>query len=192
MCTANIMSNPFSWDNIGKAASFGMMGFGVHQNLKGASATAAYQIQQAAAQTKQLNYEANVAELNAQYAKEDARRVLAEGYEAISDIYSFATKVASSQTATVADSGFVVGEGTSLDIMKSTNLMAEMDARIIRENAYKQSWGFEREALNLKSKAKFLRAAGEDVMKAGGMAAKATILGGSTQAGASIYDYYFK
>ena len=173
-----------------QASSALMFGIGSFTQIQSGYAQSAAQIQQGAALSKQYNYEANISELNAELAKQDARNVLEEGSKAITEIYSKATKITASQTAAVADSGFVVGEGTAKDIIKSTNLEAEIDAKIMKENAYKQSWGFEMEALNLKSKARLYRMAGDDAMEAGVMNSKSTILGTSAQFARNAYDYF--
>ena len=165
-------------------------GFGEFQKLEAGYAQGVAQIKSAAAASKQYNYEANIAELNATLAKEDARRVLEQGSKAISEIYSNATKVESLQVAQIADSGFVVGEGTAADITKNTAITAEIDAMIMKSNAKEKSWGFEVEALNQKSKAKMYRMAAKDTMDAGYINANSTLLGSTSQFAANTYDFF--
>lgn len=78
------------------------------------------------------------------------------------------------QRALVGASGVTVGEGTTADLEADTYMLGELDALTIRNNAYRQAWGYRALAMDYGFRARMARTQGI-------LGTAATTLGGGAQ-----------
>ena len=160
------MADPFTWAALGTAASAGSSIFGAVGALAGAGA-----------QSSQYQYQAGVADVNAQIAKQNADYELATGEtQAMTKGMEWRSKISDAR-AKMGASGVAVGQGSSKDVLDSENKLANLDQGIIR-NAAHRAYGFEVSAAMDTAQAGAYRSAASNVQSAGLIGAFGSILGG--------------
>ena len=123
------------------------------------------------------NYQAQVAQMNAQIAKQNAAYEGALG-EVQAQQQGMKTRAVISQTrATQGASGLDVNTGSSASVRSSELQLGQYDQAIIRSNAARRAYGFEVEAAGDIAQAGAYRAAGANSMTAGLLGAFTSILG---------------
>ena len=124
------------------------------------------------------NYQAGIAQMNAQIAKQNAAYEGALG-EVQAQAQGMKTRAVISQTrATQGASGLDVNTGSAASVRESEFQLGGYDQQIIRSNAARRAYGFEVEAAGDIAQAGAYRAAGENAMTAGLLGAFTSILGG--------------
>src|SRR5712664_656746 len=124
------------------------------------------------------NYQAGVAQMNAQIAKQNAAYEGALG-EVQAQAQGMKTRAVISQTrATQGASGLDVNTGSAASVRESEFQLGGYDQQIIRSNAARRAYGFEVEAAGDIAQAGAYRAAGANSMTAGLLGAFTSILGG--------------
>jgi hypothetical protein len=111
----------------------------------------------AESQAQQLEFNAGVADLQAQDATQ-------RGLEEEQRFRTQVRGLVGSQRSALAAQGIDVGSGSAADVQADTAYLGELDARKIRANAQREAWGYEVEAADLRM--------GADVARKGGQAAK--------------------
>lgn len=96
-----------------------------------------------------------------------------------------ARQIKGQQIATMAANGVALDEGTPLNILTDTDLMAANDANVIAMNATKEAWGYNVRAGNDEANAELLRRRAE--MESPGRAAATSLL---TSAGTVASRWY--
>lgn len=121
----------------------------------GLSAGGAYG--EARATKNSLLYEADVLDQNAQLSEWQAEDSIYRGQldEQSSRLNTRAVKGA--QRAAMAANGITVGEGSSNDVLTSTDYAGELDAQAIRNNALRAAWGYRVQATNQRDSSRNLR-----------------------------------
>lgn len=120
------------------------------------SAYGAYQTSQA--NKDAANYQAQVAQNNAQIASWNAQDALDRGQRAEADQRLKNSQFKGDQRASLAARGLDLGEGSPVDILATTDFMGERDALTIRDNAAKEAWGYRIQGNNANDNANLLRA----------------------------------
>ena len=69
-------------------------------------------------------------------------------------------RLVATQRARIASSGVDVGVGSPVDLLGSTAAMGELDALMIENNAYREAWGLEGQALNFGYQAEMAKVKG--------------------------------
>ena len=100
-------------------------------------------------------YNAMISEFNAKLAEMRIDDAIERGQFEEQQIRSSARKVRGSQKAAIASSGIQLGIGTAADVLTSTDIMAERDIGVLRENVQKEIFAQEIEALNQRTAARF-------------------------------------
>lgn len=160
------MADPFTWAAIGTAASVAGGAVGVGGALaKGSADKAMY------------GYQAGVALLNQNIAKQNAAytRDVGENAAFISGRKTQAT--IGTEKVDQSASGLDVNSGSALDVRKSTADVGAIDQATIRQNYAKKAYGFEVEAATKGAEAVGDVAAGEQAEKSGRINAASSILG---------------
>lgn len=124
-------------------------------------------------------------EFNARIARIQAADALKRGEFGASAVRRKAKQVQGAQRAATAAQNIVVDEGTALDLQNETADMAELDIMTIRNNAWREAWGYEVQAGNLQSQGRFAEMSSE-------FEAKSTLLTGGLKAlsyGMEAYAY---
>lgn len=143
--------------------------------LAGASGEAESIRQQGAFQQQQLRFNKKLAEI-------DAKDAVERGEEQVKDLKSQAAQVQGSQKAALAAQGIDIDVGTAVGIADQTQKQVETDVARVRNNAWREAWGFKIEASNLGTQARQTGIAASNqassTILAGGLNAAGTIVGG--------------
>ena len=120
---------------------------------------------QAQAQRSQSRYEQQRLELNARIAGLQAEDARVRGEEAVDASQRATRRTIGSQRAAMAAQGIDVASGSALDIQEATAGLGALDALTIRNNAYREAWGFRMQELDLRGQARMTRAAGRQAVR---------------------------
>lgn len=112
--------------------------------LAGANAEAEAIRHQAAFEQQQLAFNKKIAEINAKDA-------IDRGDQNIKDFKKQASKVQGSQQAALAAQGIDVDSGTAAGVKYETEKQIETDVARIKNNAWREAWGYKIEATNLQT-----------------------------------------
>lgn len=140
---------------------------------------------QAASQQSALETQAQTAANNAELSRIQADDALASGGNSESNSRMQTAGLKGSQRAALAANGVVLGEGSALDLLTSTDYMGEVDALTIRDNAAKQAWGYNIQADNYLTNSAQLSKSASSIDP--GKAAGTSLLTGATQVGSQWY-----
>lgn len=110
-------------------------------------AVSAYGVYQQSVATKNAyEYQAKVAANNAQIARWQAEDAITRGQNEEAAHRLKVAQTAGSQRALMAARGLSLDSGSPLDILTGTELMGEMDALTIRDNANRDAWAYTNKA----------------------------------------------
>ena len=154
----------------------GLAVFGGAMALGGISA---YQEQKA--QNAALEYNAKLAERNAEVSEMQAKQAGERGELEEKQLRARTSRIKGEQRTAFARSGAAVDEGSSLDVLLDTAKFGEMDALTVRYNAEVEAWGYREEAEGYRGAAALSRMQRRDPWQA----AATSLLGGASQLGAA-------
>lgn len=191
------MADPFTWAAIGTAAS-----------VAGGAVATGGALAKGAADRNQYQYQAGVALLNQNIAKQNAAYTRDVGENAAFISGRKTQSTIAQQKVTQAAGGLDVNSGTNLDVRKSTAMVGSIDQATIRANYAKKAYGYEVEAATKGAEATGDVIAGDQAGKAGNINAASSILGtaasvsskwlqgssvfGGATSGVTTYDSDFK
>ena len=132
--------------------------------------------QQAAFQAKQM-------EANARLADIKGGDAVAQGELDSKELGKFGEKVKGAQRASYAGQGVNVNTGVAKAAQENTGFMTELDQAKIKNNAWREAWGYKVEAANGVAQAGFTRQAGAN-------AARNTLVAAGLNAGSSLFQTY--
>jgi murein L,D-transpeptidase YcbB/YkuD len=139
------------------------------------------QAQQKAADAaaRAANYQAEIAEQNAQTAELYAKDAIKRG-DTDAEVKQLQTRLQKSRMKTVlAGSGVLINQDSALDLVSDAAASGAYDALIIRSNAQREAFGFRKQGLNFLQSAELARMRGASAQAAGGTAAFGTLIGGA-------------
>ena len=102
-------------------------------------------------------YEQQVAESNARFLDLQAEDSLNRGEKAASRIKREAGSFQSSQRAGYAGQNVDVNSGAALEAQLDTAQMGELDALTVKNNAWREAWGYKTQAINERGKGRMAR-----------------------------------
>lgn len=151
----------------------------------GAGAGAAGAYGTATSQKNSLLYDAQVADQNASISQWQAQDAIYRGHldEQSSRMQTAAVKGA--QRAAMAANGITVGEGSSNDVLTTTDYTGLRDALAIRNDAIRSAWGYNVQATNYRDNARMLRKGAKQINP--WFSAATSLLGSATTAASSNY-----
>jgi hypothetical protein len=79
---------------------------------------------------------------NAQVGEMQAQDALSRGEQAVVRHNLQVKQLKGRQIANLAANGVDVTSGSALDILAGTDIMADIDAQVIRQNAEREAWGY--------------------------------------------------
>lgn len=142
---------------------------------------------QAGAIKSQARWESGQLENNAKLMDFQGKEAIRMGEKEAQQRALQVKKLAGRQRAVAAAQGIDVDSGSALDISQETAGMGALDIATIRNNAWKQAWGFQVQATNLRSQANMTRIQGKynarQTLITGGMKAAGSIMSGFSSAG---------
>lgn len=116
-------------------------------------------------------FNSQIAKVNRQLAIESGLQALIKGQQKESIRKYDTRQLVSAQTAAFGASGVVVNEGTAADVIATSELMGELDAAIIRDNAEKEKRAYDLQAEGYRLEGKLAKARGD-------YASQASMIGG--------------
>ncbi len=131
--TVTRMTDPGSF-NLGQAG-LATQGIGALVGLMGAYASVG-------AQQRQLRFQAQLAQLNAQTSERNAESVLNAGQRSEQRSMIATANLKSTQQASLAANGIDLGEGSAANVLTSTDVLGKIDANTIAANAVREAWGY--------------------------------------------------
>lgn len=131
------------------------------------------------AQQSSLDYQASVADQNAQLEQDRASIALDNG---VSNVQNQGLKTAQTkgmQTANLAANGVDLGTGSARDVLTSTQLMGQRDADQLQTNALREAWGYSTQAADTANNAAKLRTMAGNISPA--LSGASSLLGSASQ-----------
>lgn len=134
-----------------------------------------------------LEFQSQLADINARMAEQTAQSELLKGQKQVAAVTLKAGKLKSKQRATMAANGIDLGEGNAAEVQASTDIMKEIDKNTIEANALRSAWGYRKQGGNFKNDAAMKRASASGVSPFG--AASTSLLGSASGVMDSWYKY---
>lgn len=133
-----------------------------------------------------LRSQARIAEINARIADGNARNTLRVGNIEESRVKLAGAQAKSNVKTSIASSGIdIAGSNTALARLTGNDLITEVDAQTVRENALRAAWGQRIEAGNMRRGAASMRATAKGISP--GLATVTSLLGSAQSVAASWY-----
>ena len=130
---------------------------GVYSGITGMQAAR----EQANAARMQSEYQAQALEFNAAQARNEADAVSRQGANEVSDLQKRQRAVAASGRAAAGASGLLVDSGSAADVNAATEVQAESDRNLMRENYQRRRFGYINQAAGYEHQAAGARRGGE-------------------------------
>lgn len=145
-----------------------------------AAAVGAYGAYSSSQQSKYAaEYQEDVNRNNAKMAEYAAVDAEDRGAKDIEESNKRARALRGAQEARLASNGLMLDSGSALNILEDTDLLAEADARTIRDNARREAWGYRVQGQNYNASAGMYRTAAKNERP--GVAAASSLLSSATQ-----------
>lgn len=141
----------------------------------------------AKAQKRNLQHQARMTEINARVAETGAKTELARGQAEYARHTLQAGHLKSAQRAALAANGMVMNEGSAAEMLAATDIMKEIDAQTIEENALRNAWGYRSQATDYRNQVLIGQAQASSINPAG--AGLQTLLGSAPMV-AEYWDKY--
>lgn len=153
-----------------------------------AAAGVAGSLQQGQARQAAFQYQVQVAENNRKYAEWQAQDAIARGQATEQAQRMKTNALQGQQIAAAAAAGIDVNSGTPAELRSDTQLLGELDAATIRNNAAREAYGYRVRATGFQSEAEVATAAAKRSATEAWMGATASMVGGA----ASISDKWLR
>lgn len=137
-------------------------------------------IEQGQASARMANYQAAVAQVNNQIAKQNAQQATAAGNTQVENQEMQTAGLVATETADEAASGLDVGSGSPSKVQQSQNIMGTMDALTIQNNAAREAYGYTAQGVGYQAQAGLEGMAAQQAGTAGMLGAGSSILSGAS------------
>jgi hypothetical protein len=155
-------------------------------SLLGTGATMLGQRNAATSASNLANYQAMIARNNETMMKNNARFAMDKAKADIADVQLRKSIWQGQQRAELAAMGFNPDEGSSIDILADTAVLANIDSERILQQAEHDAWGFDYAASGFAAEAGLQKYAAKDAKTAGRLAVAGTLVSGATSAGTTF------
>ncbi|OTS04387.1 hypothetical protein CAT24_03885 [Acinetobacter pittii] len=115
------------------------------------------------AQKQAYQQQEKLALYNATLSDNQARQAIEDGTNAVTDYQRNVSAFKSSQINALAENGIDVTQGSAIDLLASTEMLAQGDIDSIKYNAALQSWGHKVQATNYRNQAENYRVAAKSI-----------------------------
>lgn len=129
--------------------------------VKGVEALSSYAKMKA--QKQAFKQQEKPALYNATLSDNQARQAIEDGTNAVTDYQRNVSAFKSSQINALAENGIDVTQGSAIDLLASTEMLAQGDIDSIKYNAALQSWGHKVQATNYRNQAENYRVAAKSI-----------------------------
>jgi hypothetical protein len=140
---------------------------GNYMNIAGGVMGAVGNYYQGRAARRNMETQAYIEENNATLADWMQRDALERGQRAEQKVRGRVAQVKGSQRARLAANGVVLGEGSALDILTSTDVQGEADALAARYQGEREGWAYGEQARNHRNNATLMRGGASGINPAG-------------------------
>jgi hypothetical protein len=137
------------------------------------------------AQKNTYAYQAQIAAQNAQIANQQASQAIINGQTAEQNVRLQGAQVMGSQRASMAANGVDLGQGSANEALTTTKYMTERDALTTKDNALRQAWGYQVQAVNATNEGRMDSYASDSISP--GMSAFTSLLGGASTLSKQYY-----
>lgn len=103
------------------------------------------------------NYEKSIADINARFSNINAEDAIKRGDKEATELKKQAKRLIGTQRTSLAAQGIDIESGSALDLQEDTAGQAEMDAMTIRNNAWKEAWGYRVQSQNYSMQGEFAK-----------------------------------
>lgn len=165
----------------------GMASFSLWSQGLGAMMGAIGGYYSAAAQRRNLEAQAAIADANARISELGAQSALAQGQQQIAAQTLQAGQLKSRQRAAMAANGIDMSAGSGAELQASTDLMKEIDKNTLNANAVRSAWGYRAQEANYQNQALMARAGASAISPF--TAAATSLLGSAGKVAASWYQF---
>jgi hypothetical protein len=118
---------------------------------------------QADSQKSSLNFQSQMADINAQIANIGAENEIWKGQQEIATQTLQAGQLKSSQRAAMAANGIDLGFGSAAEVQASTDIVKNIDMTTIQSNAIRAAFGYKQQALNDTTQGALSRASADGI-----------------------------
>lgn len=133
-----------------------------------------------------LQFQADIAEINARLSESAAQQELRRGQHEVGNLTRQAGQLKGKQRSRLAANGVDLGEGSAAELQASTDLMKQVDVAQIEENALRSAWGYRLQGSNYRSGARSGRASARSISP--GLAAGTSLLGSAGTVAQQWYE----
>lgn len=169
----------------GGAPASGLGYAGLAMSIGGALTGALGAYSAAKSQISALQFQADMAGINARIAELGAQSALAQGEKQIGALTLKAGQVKSGQRAAMAANGIDLGVGSAAEVQASTDIMKEIDANTVNANAVRSAWGYRTQGTSYQNDALIKRATADGINP--GPAATSSLLGSASSVAQTWY-----
>jgi len=143
---------------------------------------------QSAALRSKGEYEESLYNINRNFAELQATDAMRRGEKGTAAVRSLTRRTVGAQRAALAAQGIDVDSGSAREIQDDTRLQGALDELTVKNNAWREAWGFKVAAFDSGMRGQFARMSGDS-------SARSTLLTGGINAvnyGLQSYAYYKK
>ena len=128
----------------------------------------------------QSKYQSSMLDISSRFAGLQAEDAIFRGKKEARNVKKRVRRILGSQRVAFAGQGVDLDSGSAAAVQQSTEYEAELDAIQIKNNAWKQAWGYRVKAFDLRNQSRMTRIAGRNQ-------AQNTLLAGALQASSTAY-----
>lgn len=129
--------------------------------MAGAARDRAESINRIGAITKDIaNTQAKISEVNAELSEFQAEQTILAGQRREQNLRLKGAQLKSTQRATMAANGIDLGSQTPVNILTTTDVMTDLDAKAVALDALRSAWGYKTQAVNFRIEGLSRQAAG--------------------------------
>lgn len=165
-----------------------LSGFGLGASVAGSAISAFGALAGGQAQSRQLQYQAGVADLNSKIALQNKDFATATGEVTAQRYGMAAVQRAGAIRAGIGASGIDIGSGSKAQVQEGQQTIAGIDLAQIRNNTARKAYGFDVEATQDTAQAGLLRSAAGDAESAGEIKALGSLVSGA----GSVADKWYQ
>lgn len=103
------------------------------------------------------NYQKSISDINSRFADINAEDAIKRGDKEAIELKKQAKRMIGTQRVNLATQGIDIESGSALDVQEDTAGQAELDAITIRNNAWKEAWGYKVQSLNYSIEGEFAK-----------------------------------
>lgn len=159
-------------------AALAMQGYGAASSAIGAWGAAS-------SQKNSLNFQADIADINARMSESQAQATLLTGQKQAQQSMLQTAQLKSTQRAGMAANGLDLGVGSAANVLNSTEVMGQIDKNQIEANATRAAWGYRTQSTNYANEALMDRATASGINPT--MAGVTSLISGAGQVASSWY-----